>query len=102
MNITLSQKQYAINSIFKGSIYGYDKPENEAISLAGIHADSFLNDVKNEYPDAKFDSQKNENATTIDSLRLYEVVKYPGDPDIQIKITLYQNTPTSYFLELIR
>jgi len=100
MEISLRKKQYAIGAIFKGSIFGYDKPDNPAISLAGINEQTFLSQVKNEFLGVVFDDELSNAATEIDSLRLYEVISYPGDPDIDIVLRLFKNTATSYYLAI--
>ena len=52
-------------------------------------------------PNLIFDDEKKSEAVLIDSLHLFAILKENYDPEVYMKMNLYQNEKLSYFLEMI-
>ena len=101
-NNYLNQKQHRLHTLFGRNAYLHFKDEEDQDPKATIDLDDFKRIVCEEIEHLNFSDVKHEEAQQIDHIRLYTELSWPTEPDIAIRLFLFQNPDATFFLEAIR
>lgn len=91
-----------MQALFGSSAYLNFKNEDGQSPDAAIDLDEFKKNIYEEFSHLSFSELKDKNAQNIDSLRLYTELSWPSEPDIEVRLFLYENPDATFFLEVIR
>ena len=98
----LSKNQFKIFAAFKKNCRGIDVIENNNYySDVDLNETGFREKIYKMLSQLSFQEYKDNKALLIDTLDLYTTINYPMDPDISIKLNLFQNEENYFFLEII-
>lgn len=102
MNDFIQRKQHALNAILKKQCYVKEIKVNGHIVAEGtLDCKTFKETVYvNLFESLNFLEIKNENAVLLDSGIFWFRLSHPYDPDILVKIEIYDNTDNTYFLDV--
>ena len=101
-NNYLNQKKHRLHTLFGRNAYLHFKDEEDQDPKATIDLDDFKRIVCEEIEHLNFSDVKHEEAQQIDHIRLYTELSWPTEPDIAIRLFLFQNPDATFFLEAIR
>ena len=101
-NNYLNQKIHRLHTLFGRNAYLHFKDEEDQNPKATIDLDDFKRIVCEEIEHLNFSDVKHEEAQQIDHIRLYTELSWPTEPDIEIRLFLFQNPDATFFLEAIR
>lgn len=101
-NNYLNQKIHRLHTLFRRNAYLHFKDEEDQDPKATIDLDDFKRIVCEEIEHLNFSDVKHEEAQQIDHIRLYTELSWPTEPDIEVRLFLYQNPDATFFLEAIR
>lgn len=101
-NNHLDKKKHRLKTLFRRNAYLHFKDEEDKYPKATIDLDEFKRIVCEELSHLSFSELKDENAQEIDHLTLYTELSWTNEPDIEVRLFLYQNPDATFFLEAIR
>lgn len=100
-NKYLSKKKHGFHAMFVRNAYLQFKDEDESSPKSTIDLVNFKKLVCEELSHLSFSEFKDKDAQEIDHLRLYTELSWPTEPDIEVRLFLYQNPDATFFLEAI-
>lgn len=102
MNDYINNKQHAINAILMKQCYVKETVINGGIVYEGALDIHFFKDtVANAvFEFLVFSSIKNKNAIFLDGLTYWFKLSHPIEPEISVKIAIYDNIDGTYFLDV--
>lgn len=101
-NNFLTKNQSKIFVAFKKCCFGEEKEENGFPYIQGNCERVKLQMlIYRMLPELIFEVEKKSGAILIDSLHLFAILNENYNPEVSIKMNLYQNENGSYFLEMI-
>lgn len=101
-NNYLNKKKHRLHTLFGRNAYLHFKDEEDQNPKALIELDDFKRIICEEIEHLNFSDVKHEEAQQIDHIRLYTELSWPTEPDIEIRLFLYQNPDATFYLEAIR